>query len=228
MRILLTNDDGIEAEGLQSLYRRLVAEHDVFVVAPHEQRSNCGHCVTVQRPLSVVSVASNQWTIDGFPADCIRVAMAHLKLPIDLVVSGINHGGNLGVDVVMSGTCAAAREAAIHGIPGIAISQVRKHDIKLDWDTSSQRAFKLFDQVRQLDKSGPGFWNINLPAVAPDQVLDQSKVCILETNPLPLSYEMIDNRLEYRSDYHSRKRGDKTDVAYCFEGIASLTFVAIP
>ncbi len=112
MQILLTNDDGIDAEGLQSLARELSGVGKVIIVAPARGCSCCGHSVTTASPLVVREVREDQFAVEGWPADCVRVAIHHLKLEPDWVLSGINHGGNLGVDILMSGTVAAAREAS--------------------------------------------------------------------------------------------------------------------
>ena len=139
MKILLTNDDGIEAEGLQCLYDVLTKTAECFVVAPDQGRSCCSHGVTTHTSLQVVARMRNQWTVSGTPADCVRVGLLWLDLKPDLVVSGINHGGNLGVDILYSGTAAGAREASLLGVPAIAISQYMRRDIDRDWDVSARR-----------------------------------------------------------------------------------------
>jgi len=123
MRILLTNDDGIEAEGLQILYECLSAEHEVFIIAPDRERSACSNIFTMRDELLVTKSADNCFSISGYPADCVSIGIHSDIIPeIDLVISGINHGPNLGDDIHFSGTVAGARTAYIFGKPAIAIS----------------------------------------------------------------------------------------------------------
>ena len=142
MRVLLTNDDGIEAEGLQTLRRALVQLPGVelAVIAPDGNRSAFARMITTRRPLWVQEVpfedGTSGFATDGTPVDCVRLAMLGLieGFDADIVVSGINHGSNLGDDITYSGTVAAALEALVLGIPGIAVSQqsnAREMDFRL-------------------------------------------------------------------------------------------------
>src|SRR5215204_7578839 len=131
LRVLLTNDDGIHADGLQTLRRALVALEDVelAVIAPDENMSATARSITTRRPLWVTEVPFDDGTVgyscDGTPVDCVRLASLGLvgDFEPDLVVAGINHGSNLGDDITYSGTVAAALEGIVLGIPAIAISQ---------------------------------------------------------------------------------------------------------
>ena len=122
MKLIVTNDDGIEAEGLQTLVGLVSRWGEVVVVAPAEPQSGIGHQLTTDRPIRVDELAEDRYRIWGTPADCSRLALNCLASDGDWVLSGINHGGNLGVDVYESGTVAAAREATIHGCKAIALS----------------------------------------------------------------------------------------------------------
>lgn len=124
MKILLTNDDGINAEGIQVLKTVLSRKHQVVVVAPDGQRSASGHGITLKNPLVLSEVRNNEYTCSGLPADCTLMGLFHLlkNSPPDLVISGINHGANLGVDTYYSGTVAGAREACIRGFKAVSIS----------------------------------------------------------------------------------------------------------
>jgi 5'-nucleotidase len=125
MRIVLCNDDGHQALGISTLARALEeAGHEVFVVAPSEERSGQSHAMTFFRPVLVRQVAARTWSVHGTPADCAAIALKRLFLdaPPDLVVSGINHGLNVGWDVNYSGTVGAATEAALLGSKAIAVS----------------------------------------------------------------------------------------------------------
>ncbi|MBW1778504.1 MAG: 5'/3'-nucleotidase SurE, partial [Deltaproteobacteria bacterium] len=127
MRILLTNDDGIHAEGLHALYRRFSREHEVLVVAPDRERSAVGHSITLHKPLRCDPVTLEAgvcgYAVNGTPADCVKLAVLELMVPPpDLVLSGINPGANIGFNVNYSGTVCAAREAGYYSIPAIAVS----------------------------------------------------------------------------------------------------------
>ncbi len=228
MKILLTNDDGYFADGLKAFAATLQNHHDVYVVAPHEECSNCAHQVTAGRGLIVQQLEQRLWTVNGWPADCVRVALKHLRLDIDLVVSGINHGGNLGVDIVMSGTCAAAREAAIHGLRAIAFSQVRKAGVSIDWNTTATRAITHFEMLKGRTLHAPGFWNVNLPAINPNDVMLEPVECKADRSPLIMQYEHQHSEgLLFRSDYHNRPREKDRDVEWCFKGHPTISFVEL-
>ena len=177
MNILLTNDDGIDAPGLAAL---AAACHDawpaagrVIVVAPKEPHSGCGHRVTTDRPLVLEQVGSDRFHVDGTPADCVRLALATLfsesAPPLDWVLSGINAGGNLGVDIHHSGTVAAAREAALHGVKSLAVSHYHRREEPIDWQRAARWMTAILTSV--VGRGGPGgeplaageFWNVNFP-----------------------------------------------------------------
>lgn len=123
MNILITNDDGVLAQGINILFDVLSESHNVFMVAPNEEKSACSSAITVRDYLRVDTVSERKYAINGFPADCINIGLHSELLPeIDMVISGINHGPNLGDDVYFSGTVAAARAALIFGVTGIALS----------------------------------------------------------------------------------------------------------
>jgi 5'-nucleotidase len=129
MRILVTNDDGIRAEGIVNLTKALSSVAEIFVFAPDSQRSACGHGITVTAPIKVGEVemagAKRAWSVSGTPADCVKLGLRILKnedIEIDYVFSGINHGSNLGTDTLYSGTVSGAIEGVINNIPSFAIS----------------------------------------------------------------------------------------------------------
>jgi 5'-nucleotidase len=123
MKILLTNDDGYMAEGILVLESSLSRDHEVWILAPDGERSGMSHAMSLRHPLKIRKIADKRYTCSGTPADCV-ILSAHGVLPFkpDIVVSGINRGPNLGTDLIYSGTAAAARQAAMVGIPGIAVS----------------------------------------------------------------------------------------------------------
>jgi 5'-nucleotidase len=127
MKILLTNDDGIFSKGIETLFNVLSLEHEVSVVAPETEQSAIGHAITILEPLRVTSIKRNGrffgYSLKGTPADCVKIAVSELmEQRPQIVVSGINLGANIGVDVIYSGTVSAATEAAVLGIPSIAVS----------------------------------------------------------------------------------------------------------
>lgn len=227
MRILLTNDDGIEAEGLAAIARVLSEQAEVIVVAPRDHQSCCGHGVTTARPLQVVEQRPGWFAVDGLPADCVRVGLLHLQLKPDWVVSGINHGGNLGVDILMSGTVAAAREASLLGFKSLAVSQYRNPTVDVPWDLSALRALDAWRRIMHRPLEKHQLWNINLPAVAsssvsapwpPEDWQIDLVDCLPEPEPLTFHLEPSDSGLVYRSNYQKRPRSESSDVAHCFGG----------
>jgi len=174
--ILLTNDDGIEAPGLEALCRRLRADtpHRVVVVAPDTERSGSGHSITLGQGLEVKEHAFEDdavtaWAVRGTPADCVKVAFRQLlENPPDLVISGINRGANLGTDVFCSGTVSAAVEAAILGSPALAVS-LKEYEHP-DFELAARVAVYLTLLV--LDKGLPRgtLLNVNVPAGTPETV----------------------------------------------------------
>lgn len=123
MTLLLTNDDGFGADGLEALIKVLSPIHTVYVVAPDRDRSGVSHGFTMLKPLRLMKMGERMFRCSGLPADCTDVGTKKLmdKVP-DAVISGINRGANIGTDILYSGTAAAARQASLHGIPGIAVS----------------------------------------------------------------------------------------------------------
>jgi 5'-nucleotidase len=128
MKIILTNDDGIDAEGIKALATELRKKHDVWVIAPDRERSGASHSVNLRDPGRIMERADREYSCSGSPADCVMLAyLGFLDFRPDIVVSGINRGPNLGTDILYSGTCAAARQAALYAIPGIAVSCASRH-----------------------------------------------------------------------------------------------------
>jgi len=170
MRILVTNDDGYLAAGIQTLADAAAELGEVTVVAPDREQSATSHSLTLHYPLRVRRASDGAQVVDGTPTDCVMLAVGELlaERP-DFVLSGINHGANLGDDVLYSGTVAAAMEATILGIPAIAVSHAgRDHDHIADWKEL------LTGLLQQLMTRGEfpkeTLLNVNLPPVRPHQV----------------------------------------------------------
>jgi len=174
-RILLSNDDGIAAEGLVVLERiaRSLTD-DVWVVAPAVEQSGAGHSLTLHEPLRPLMVGERRYTVSGTPTDCVMVAVNHLikdRKP-DLVLSGINMGGNMGEDVHYSGTVAAALEATLLGIPAIAISQVVDDNTPISWAAAQHHIPGIIKRLCSAGWPEQVMISINIPPRAPDQIVD--------------------------------------------------------
>jgi 5'-nucleotidase len=170
MRILVTNDDGYLAAGIQTLAEAAKGLGTVTVVAPDREQSATSHSLTLHYPLRVRRASDSVQVVDGTPTDCVMLAVGELleERP-DFVLSGINHGANLGDDVLYSGTVAAAMEATILGIPSIAVSHAGKdHDHIGDW--AEVLAALLQQLMTRGDFPKETLLNVNLPAVPPDEV----------------------------------------------------------
>jgi len=167
MRILLTNDDGIFAPGLAAIYKHLVKLGKVTVVAPASSQSGAGHSITYREPLICNKVNINGlfsgYSVQGSPADCVKLALTELHPePFGLVISGINNGANVGINVYYSGTVAAAMEAAFYRIPAIALSL--DVDEKMDFDTAAHYCIPFIKKLMPLNNTE--VININIPQLS--------------------------------------------------------------
>jgi len=172
---LLTNDDGINADGLQALRRALTRARDikVYTVAPDRERSGSGHAVTFHRPIMVEECdlpgGGKGWAVAGTPADCAKLGCrAILAEPPDLILSGVNRGPNLATDVFYSGTVSAAIEGAIMGIPSIAVSLCEYE--APDFEYAARSAVRLARLVHHRGLPTRSLLNVNIPAVAPEHI----------------------------------------------------------
>ncbi|GLI32854.1 5'/3'-nucleotidase SurE [Desulforhabdus amnigena] len=173
MRVLLTNDDGIYAKGIEALYLALIEEHEVTVVAPETEQSAVGHAITWLHPLRVEPVYRNGsffgYGLDGTPADCVKIAVTELlKPPPELVVSGINLGANVGVNVIYSGTVSAATEAAVLGIPSVAVS-IDSFTTR-DFSAATEFVPKLIRRIQREGLPKGVSLNVNVPNVPAEKI----------------------------------------------------------
>src|ERR1700721_1592205 len=171
-RILVSNDDGIDAPGLKLLER--IARDlspEVWVVAPEMEQSGAGHSLTTRRPLRMVEVAPHRYVVDGTPTDCVLLGLKRLLRgrPPTLVLSGINAGGNVAEDITYSGTCAAAMEATLFGVPAIALSQEYRDRGAIPWGTAEAFAAEAIRRIVAAAEPWPKdtLFNINFPAASP-------------------------------------------------------------
>jgi 5'-nucleotidase len=233
MLILLTNDDGIRAPGILAMYRELVTLGDVHVVAPETVQSATGHGITLTAPLLTQQVTiENGFTgtaIDGRPADCVKIATARLlPRPPDLVVSGINSGANVGINVIYSGTVAAAIEAAFLGLPAIATSLYLRNDKPIDYARSAVLSRKAIEQILAAGLKGGQVCSINLPPLDPDEQPTGIRVVRQCTRPWTDRYE---ERKDPRgrsyfwnsSVFRLGETEENTDVAALRDGYVTIT-----
>jgi 5'-nucleotidase len=225
--LLLTNDDGIGAPGLEALRIAAADFGRVRVVAPCASVSGCGHCVTTHGPIAVTSTDSDRLAVAGTPADCVRLALHHLVPDFSWVLSGINAGGNLGTDIHHSGTVAAVREAVIHGRPGIALSHYIARGRTIDWSVAASRAARVLGELLVRPWEPGTFWNVNLPHPEPGAAEPEVVFCPLDPSPLPLRYRVEDDMAQYCGVYQERARRPACDVDVCFRGQIAVTLIRL-
>jgi len=173
LKILVSNDDGIDAQGIYVLAKALAKIGEVTVVAPHKEQSAVGHAITMQLPLRVSKYYKNNeffgYAVTGTPADCVKMGIKNImKQYPDIVVSGINHGSNTAINIIYSGTVSAAREAAITDIPAIAIS-VTSHEVT-DFEYAGKVAVKLCKLVARKGLKKGTLLNVNVPDIPAEQI----------------------------------------------------------
>ena len=172
MRILLSNDDGYFAPGLAALAKALAPLADITVVAPERDRSGASNSLTLDRPLMLRQAPGGFYYVNGTPTDCVHLAVTGMldHLP-DMVISGINHGANMGDDTIYSGTVAAATEGYLLGIPSIAVS-LANHDA-LNFDTAARVVLELAQRIQAQPPTEPMLLNVNVPDCTWDDLKGQ-------------------------------------------------------
>lgn len=224
--IVLTNDDGIDAPGIQAL-QQAISRQPTAIVAPDRPLSGCSHQLTRGRAITIEQRAPQAYAVAGTPADCVRVATSHLYPEVTWVLSGINAGGNLGADIYVSGTVAAVREATLLRIPGIAISHYIQDRRPIDWPVATRLATKVLAKLMARPPVAGRFWNVNLPhlqADDPEPVMVDCPVC---TQPLPTEFTLAGNQLSYTGRYSQRGRDLGADVDICFTGQISISEIRL-
>ena len=233
MRILLSNDDGVHAEGIRALYKELRKLGEVQVVAPLEERSTTGHSLTLHKPLRLIPIGADFHGVSGSPADCVYLGLRQImKKPPDLVVSGINRGANLGQDVYYSGTVSAAREACILGIPALAVSLAVDFgkagpESSLNYSTAAKTAVQIIRRMKQLELPRHTLLNLNVP----DLPMKRLKGIRLARQGFRYYSGSILRRKDHRGrdyywvggQYKGFHREDGTDCAVVEDGYAALT-----
>jgi 5'-nucleotidase len=233
MRILLTNDDGIYAPGLRALRSELLKIGTVRVVAPATEQSAVGHSVTLTTPLVVQEVLDDQrqplgWAVEGRPADCVKLALRELlPQPPDLIVSGLNAGSNAGINVLYSGTVAAAIEGAFFRITSIACSQEYTKLRPLDFPRGAELARAVIEQILSHQPPQGTLFNVNIPALERGPVRG---IRALPQNVAPYA-ESYDRRTDPRGrvyfwsnpEFHCPDPRPDTDVTALAEGYITVT-----
>jgi len=236
MRILVTNDDGIRADGLQPLVAIAQQFGEVKIFAPEHERSACGHAMTLRDPLRIQEVAwpgSEAFAVNGLPVDCVNVGLT-IGWPdgCDLVLSGLNNGPNLGFDVTYSGTVAGAMEGCINGIQSIAISMaIFAEGAPLHFEVGRQWLKENFAWLLTLPQKPLTFLNINIPAIAYPEI-EGVRIC-------SMGQRVYEDRVEARSDPWGRtyywqggvvvmdSRQPGTDVEAVSQGYVAVTPVSL-
>lgn len=232
-RILVTNDDGIGAHGLR-LMARIARSlcNDVWVVAPETEQSAASHSLSVRAPLRVAKHGPKRFAVNGTPTDCVLLAVGQLmgeRLP-DLVLSGINHGGNLAEDVSYSGTVAAASQATFMGIRGIALSQISRPQHPIKWSTAEQFTPDLLRRLAEQSWKRDVMINVNFPdriasAVSGIEITRQGRRRQIENvtesfDPFGEPYYWIGSP---RAEGSARKRASVSDIDAVARGAVSVT-----
>ncbi len=230
MRILLTNDDGIYAPGLAALEVVLRRHADVTVVAPATEQSGVGHSITFLTPLVCKEVFEGErrrgWAVEGSPADCVKIGVLELfQQPPDMVVSGINGGLNAGINVLYSGTVAAAIEGAFFGIPSFAVSL--QYDEQARFEVAAEIAWHVISQILATRQRVAELYNLNIPTIATRRTA--------EVHVVPMGLERSGERFLKRQDPRGRNyywaageagaesRKDETDLAALRQGHVTVT-----
>jgi 5'-nucleotidase len=229
-RFLLTNDDGIYARGLLTLYRELSRDAECLIVAPEVEQSAVGHAITISRPLMVRKARKNGsflgYAVLGTPADCVKIGLGELAGgTVDLVVSGINRGANVGINVLYSGTVSAATEAAILGVPSLAISLDTHEDA--DYTVAARFARKMAAFI--LENPLPNVaLNVNVPAVPEGEI----RGVVVAKQGRARLMESFDKRIDPRDNTYYWLAGetelplqerDDTDAAALKRGMITIT-----
>ena len=228
MKIVLTNDDGIDAPGLDTLLQCVPPRGDIFIVAPQQAQSGIAHRVTIRDPIRINQLKPNRISVGGTPADCARIALKVIAPDADWLIAGINAGANLGSDVYNSGTVAAAREAAILGYRAVAVSQYIARDQQVDWSITGDHARRAIKMLLDRELAPGHFWNVNLPHTLDKNRDPACEFCGLDTNPHHYGYHQNGDELIYQGTIHERPRDPGKDVAVCFdEGKIAITRLAV-
>jgi 5'-nucleotidase len=231
MRILITNDDGIDSPGIAALVEALSAEHEPFVVAPAQNRSGVSHAITTNEAITIERrdrEGAPWYACSGTPADCVFLGVTELSARPGIVISGINHGPNLADDVNYSGTVAGAIEAALLDIPALAVSLAASHEAfeALYWNTAAEITRCCIQ--RALGREGVDYWNLNVPNKPIGELagvavtrLGRKRICgrvVGQEHRGAIRYYRA-----WESPFETDRETQGTDIAAVHAGYASMT-----
>lgn len=230
MKILITNDDGIDARGILSLAREISKKHEVIVVAPREQRSASSHSISIHNPIKIreekIDNRFKSYSLVGTPADCTQAGLSLLSKDIDLVISGINRGLNCGTDILYSGTVSAAVEGAIYNVPSIAIS------MEVDWeryDEDYTKAVKWVVKILEIAEKSymkkDVVLNVNVPNIN-EEAIKGIKVCRLGKSTYKTNYVLLEeneDRVYITKGTRNEVLEEDSDLYFLSQGYVTLT-----
>nr|WP_206378262.1 5'/3'-nucleotidase SurE [Sneathiella limimaris] len=194
----MSNDDGFDAPGMEVLKRIANAlSDDVIIVAPAKEQSGASRSLTLHDPIRIIKHSETEYAVEGTPTDCVMMALNHIfkDNPPDLILSGVNRGGNLGEDVLYSGTVAAASEGTLLGVRSIALSQCIMDADEIYWETAETKAVEIINKLLGFEWGDGTLMNINFPPVPADQV---TGVAVTRQGKRDLSNLLIDARVDAR------------------------------
>ena len=235
MKVLISNDDGIRAEGLRTLAEELHKVAEVYIAAPLNEKSGTSHGLTTTTPLRVYDhqmdeITSYAWAIDGTPADCVKLAIdALLPERPDVVLSGINQGPNLGTDIIYSGTVAAAMEGYLNGCPALALSAagIRKGQGRGNYLYTAKLAAELCLRMERQHYQPRVFFNINVPGGQPEEVRGVTYTYMgwrWYTNPFSKRTDPSGRDYYWlQGKFDDSNCGQGSDVEACNNGFATIT-----
>lgn len=237
MKLLLVNDDGWQAEGIQILYEKLKKHHDVAICAPYGNRSAVSNCFTLEKPIEIEKHGENIFSCSGFPTDCVMAGLFGNFLPFvpDAVVSGINRGGNMGTDTLYSGTASAARQAVISGVPAVAFSledtnwKNFKYDALAEFAAKNIEKLASFSEPRNGGATENGIY-VNVNALSADSykgVRVAKKILMKEFNYYNMIIKMPDGSIQkpVAGGNRTAQGIEDSDADLCLKGYISVALL---
>lgn len=230
MKVLITNDDGINARGILALAKEISKKHEIIVVAPREQKSASSHSISIYNPIKIkeekIDKDFKSYSLVGTPADCTQAGLSLLSKDIDLVISGINRGLNCGTDILYSGTVSAAIEGAIYNVPSIAISmEVNWERYDEDYTKAAKWISKIVDIAEKSYLKQDVVLNVNVPNIAEEDIKG-IKVCKLGKSTYKTDYALV----EENEDMIYTTKGTRneileedSDLYFLTQGYVTLT-----
>lgn len=230
MKVLITNDDGINARGILALAKEISKKHEIIVVAPREQKSASSHSISIHNPIKIkeekIDKDFKSYSLVGTPADCTQAGLSLLSKDIDLVISGINRGLNCGTDILYSGTVSAAIEGAIYNVPSIAISmEVNWERYDEDYTKAAKWISKIVDIAEKSYLKQDVVLNVNVPNIAEEDIKG-IKVCKLGKSTYKTDYALV----EENEDMIYTTKGarneileEDSDLYFLTQGYVTLT-----